>query len=231
MTYSVVAVTRTDKGEKVRKLGQIPAVVYGKGADAESVSLEYAHFTKLYRTAGEASLIDLMLDGQNKGKVLIQDVQFDPVKGRVIHVDLRRIDMNKAMTATIELRFIGESPIIKAAGGTLVTNISSASVECLPKDLVSHIDIDLSVLTTYDDAIKVKDLKLPEGIKIAELDPEALIVKAQAAITEEEIKAMEEAATTPVDLTAIETEKKGKEEDAEAAPEGAQKEEKADKKE
>jgi large subunit ribosomal protein L25 len=218
MTYSLTAVQRTEKGENVRDAGRLPAVVYGKGAETQSLTLEPKQFLKLYKEAGEASLIDLTIDGKDAGKILVQSVQYNPITDRVIHVDLRRIDMNKPMTATVELRFIGESPVIKASGGTLVTALQSVEVECLPKDLISHIDVDLSVLTTFDVAIKIKDLPVSSGVVITEPAAEVLVVKASPALTEEEIKAMEEASTQPVDLNQIEV--AGKKKEAEEGEEG-----------
>lgn len=191
----------------------IPGVVYGMGAPATSVSLNYDEFAKLYDEAGEASLIDLLLGDKADGKVLIQDIQYDPVSDRIVHVDLRRIDMNKTMTATVELRFVGEAPVIKEQGGTLMRNIMAVEVKCLPKDLVSHINVDLTVLKTFDDVIKIKDLIVPAGITITNPHAEDLIAKATAALTEEEIKAMEQTAA-PVDLSKIETAGKKKEEEA-----------------
>ena len=229
MSFTLAANVRNLKGEKMRTRTVIPAVVYGMGGQASSISINYDEFVKLYNEAGEASLIDLSLDGKNEGKVLIQDIQYDPVSDRVTHVDLRRIDMNKSMTATVELRFIGESPVIKEQGGTLMHNISSVEVECLPKDLISHIDVDISSLKTFDDAIKVKDLVVPSSVTITSPQADDLVAKATPAMTEEEMKAMEAAA--PVDLTKIETagKKKEDEEGAEAA-DGAEKKEEAEKK-
>ena len=220
MPFKLSANERTVKGEKVRTKTVLPAVVYGMGAPAASVTLNYAEFVKLYDQAGEASLIDLLLGDKADGKVLIQDIQYDPVSDRIIHVDLRRIDMRKEMTATVELRFVGESPVIKAQGGTLMRNLESAEVKCLPKDLVSHIDVDLTVLKTFDDVIKIKDLIVPAGITITNPHAEDLIAKATAALTEEEIKAMEEAAK-PVDLGKIEVAGKKKEEEGEEGAEAA----------
>ncbi len=210
----------------------IPAVVYGMGATATSVALNYDEFAKLYAEAGEASLIDLLVADKADGKVLIQDIAYDPVSDRIIHVDLRRIDMNKAMTATVELRFVGEPPVIKEQGGTLMRNIVAVEVKCLPKDLVSHIDVDLTVLKTFDDVIKIKDLVVPAGITITNPHAEDLISKATAALTEDEIKAMEQTAA-PVDLSKIETAGKKKEEEGEegAVAEGAAKPEAGAKKE
>lgn len=202
MNYAITAAQRTMKGEKARGEGFIPAVVYGAEKEAQSLSLPGSDFLKLYKKAGESSLIDLTVDGKDSGKVLIQDVQFDAVSDSVIHVDFRRIDMNKEMTAPVTLRFIGEAPVVKASGGTLVTTVSTVIVKCLPKDLVSQIEVSLAGLNSYEDVIKVKDLILPAGIKVSTPAAEDLVVKAVPALTEEEIKAMEDKAAT-ADVTKI----------------------------
>lgn len=228
MSYALSAVGRTEKGEKSRNKSTIPAVVYGAGGQTISISLGYDEFIRLNESAGAASLIDLSVDGKDSGKVLIQDVQYDPVSDMIIHADLRRIDMNKEMTAVVELHFVGEVPVIKEQGGTLVRNVEKVEVKCLPKDLVSHIDVDLSVLKTFDNTIKIKDLPVPAGIVITNPHAEDLVAKASPALTEDEIKAMEAAATT-ADLSTIETAGKKKEEEAEAGEgEGEKTEEAAD---
>jgi large subunit ribosomal protein L25 len=174
------------------------------GGAATSITLNQDEFVRLYKQAGEASLIDLSLDGKDEGKVLIHDIAYDPVSDEIIHVDLRRIDMNKTMTATVELRFVGEAPVIKEQGGTLMHNISEVEVKCLPKDLISHIDVDVSVLKTFDDLIKVKDLTVPGSVTITNPNAEDLVAKATPAMSEEEMKAMEEASKSAVDLSKIE---------------------------
>jgi large subunit ribosomal protein L25 len=224
MTYSLSATTRTTSGDRTREQGQIPAVLYGAGQDSQSVAVENAHFIKLYRAAGEASLIDLTVDGKDAGKALIQEVQLDPVKDHIIHVDLRRIDMTKPMTATVELKFVGEAPVVKASGGTLVTNFNTVEVRCLPKDLVSSIEVDISGLNSYDDTIKVKDIKRPEGVEITSPTENDLVAKAVPALSEEELKKMEEAGSAQADLSKIESAKK-KKEDEDAAADGAEKKE------
>ncbi len=234
MTFKLAAKERTVKGEKVRTKTVLPAVVYGMGAAAASITLNYDEFARLFAEAGEASLIDLFVGDKAEGKVLVQEIQYDPVSDRMIHVDLRRIDMNKEMTATVELRFIGEAPVIKEQGGTLMRNLESVEVKCLPKDLVSHIDVDVTALKTFDDVIKIKNLIIPAGITITNPHAEDLIAKATAALTEDEIKAMEETAK-PADLSKIEVAGKKKEEEGEegaeaAKPEAGEKEEKKEEK-
>lgn len=222
MSYLLSALKRAEKGEKVREQGQLPAVVYGAGKEATSIVLNLPEFLKLYKESGDSSLIDLTIDGNNVGKVLSQEVQYDPVSDRIIHVDFRLIDMNKSLTTKVALHYIGESPAVKGSGGTMVTNLFEVEVQCLPKDLVSHIDVDISALKTFDDVIKVKDLVLPDGIKVSAPHGDALVAKAQQAITEEEIKAMEEAAKS-VDVSKIEMVEKKKEAEEETAAEGGEK--------
>ncbi|MDO8625926.1 MAG: 50S ribosomal protein L25 [Candidatus Magasanikbacteria bacterium] len=206
MDYVLTAQVREQKGTKVRAEGALPAIVYGRGTKSVALSLSPAEFNKLYRAAGAATLIDLLLNGKNEGKVLVQEVQEEPVSGEIIHVDLRRIDMNKEMTATVELKFVGEAPVVKEQGGTLVMTVHSVDVKCLPKDLVSHIDVNLGLLKSYDVVLKVKDLVVPSGLTITKPYADDVVVKASRALTEEEIKAMEES-NAQMDVSKIESAK------------------------
>ena len=133
--------------------------------------------------------------------------------------------MNKMMQAPVVLHFVGEAPAVKAMGGTLVQTLSAVTVECLPKDLVSFIEVNLSNLKTFEDLVKVKDLVLSEGLKVVAPQGEALVVKVIAAMTEEEIKAMEDAGKN-LDVSKIESAGKKKEDEAaegEASAAGADK--------
>ena len=219
MAYILKAEKRARKGEGERRAGGLPAVVYGSGKEAVSISLRLNEFAKLYEQASESTLIDLELDGKSAGKVLVQDIQRDPVKGFFIHVDLRAIDMTKPVKAFVELKFTGESPAVKELGGTLVTNLKSVEVKCLPKDLVEYIDVDLNVLKSFSDAIKVKNLIVPEAITIVSPHADDLVAKAIPALTEEEIKKMEEEGKA-ADVTKIEDAVKKPEKEEEGA-EGA----------
>ncbi len=219
--FKLNAEKREQKSTKVRADGKIPAVVYGAGLQTEVISLPLKEFTKVYQEAGEASLIDLVLDGKDFGKVLIYEVAYEPVKGRIIHVDLKKVDMNKSIIATVKLNFLGEAPAVKELGGTLVQNTEEVEVECLPKDLVSHLDVDLSVLKTFDDIFKMANLVLPSGVKIVDYKEDQVIAKVLAPMTEEQFKAMEESSAA-VDLSQIESAGKKKEEGEEEKAEAAE---------
>lgn len=231
MTFSFSAQKRGKEDvSALRAERKLPGVLYGPEIKPVSVMADHRIFEKLYNSAGEASLIDLTVeDGLSAGahgkpiKVLIQDVQYDPVKRVMTHFDLRQINMSKEMEVTVELNFVGEAPAVKALGGTLVKPVEGLKVKCLPNDLVSEITVDLSVLKTFDNIIRLKDLAAPSGLKLMD-NPEMAIAKVQAPLTEEQIKAMEEEGKKGVEVVE-QVEKKVKEgeveEAAAAAVEGA----------
>jgi large subunit ribosomal protein L25 len=162
---------KREKTEDVKgliKSGFIPAVVYGPHLKANKlVKVNANDLRKILAVAGESTLIDLVVDGKVEGKVLIKEDQRDPVKDNIIHVDLYEVDMTKEIHTEIPLHFIGESKAVKELGGVLIRSINEIEVRCLPSALVNHLDVDISGLNTYDDVIKIHDIKLPEGIKLA----------------------------------------------------------------
>jgi len=163
---AIIRTKENGKEGKIRKDGLIPAVLYGPGLDNINLKIKKIDFERIFALAGESSLIDLMISKEKPVKVLIKEVQKDPLKDAIIHVDLYQVDMNKKITTEIPLHFIGESVAVKELGAVLVKNINNVEVECLPGDLISHIDVDLSVLKNFHDAIKTNDLKLPAGMKL-----------------------------------------------------------------
>ncbi len=189
--FVLEAAKREVKGGKVREEGKIPAVVYGAGEPTQSLSIDKAKFEKLYSEAGEANLIDLVVDGKNDGKILIQEVQREPLKSKILHIDLKKIDMNKLLTAPVVIKFVGISDAVKNFGGILVKNVEEIEIECLPKDLVSEIEVDLNVLANLGDVIKIGGLKLPEGIKVVSPAPETPVVSVIEPLSDAQIAAME----------------------------------------
>lgn len=218
MAFAIVAQKRTANGRKTREQGFLPGVVYGQGTESVSIAVPYSLFDKLYNQAGEASLIDFTFEGENGKpvKVLIQDVQYDPVKGKMIHVDLRQINMNEEMTATVELSFVGQSLAEKELGGTLMKTLNTIAVRCLPQDLVNEVEVDLSVLKTFNDVIHISDLKLPAGVVCSD-NADTVVAKVSAPISEEEFKAMEEQGPGSIEEIKVESEEKKKEAEAAAA--------------
>lgn len=188
-TIALDAKAREVAGKKVADLRAaelIPAVLYGDQIKNINITVEKNKFLKAFEKAGTSTLIDLSIDGKAPVKVLIYDYQNEPVKGDITHVDFYQIREDRKLTTTIHLEFFGEAPAIKEFHGILVKNIHEVEVSCLPKDLVSKIDVDLSVLKTLTDAIHVKDLVLPAGIELVSPGEE---VVAKVTLIKEEVEA------------------------------------------
>ncbi|MFA5987322.1 MAG: 50S ribosomal protein L25 [Candidatus Paceibacterota bacterium] len=193
-------------GKKVaalRKAGKLPVVVYGAGEEPLHLSVSEVDFAKAWKDAGETSVINIDAGDVTKD-VLIQDVAFDPVKDKPIHVDFLVVRQDQVLSVNVPLVFSGVAPAAK--GGVLVKVLHEVEVEALPKDLPREIVVDLSVLETMDQKILVKDLKLPAGVKV-NAEPDGIVVLVTAVVEEKEEVAV------PVDLSAIEVEKKGKKEE------------------
>jgi large subunit ribosomal protein L25 len=163
----LTAQKREVQGKKVkalRKQGKIPAVLYGHQIEPINLTIDMLPLEKTYAAAGESTLVDLTIGQGEPVKVLIHDVQFDHITNKITHADLYQVRMDEKISTEITLKFVGEAPAVKELSGILVTNIHSLKVECLPQYLVHEIEVDLSSLKTLEDAIHVKDIKIPEGM-------------------------------------------------------------------
>ena len=178
-TISLSAKNREVIGKQVKQLrteGIVPAVVYGHGTDSRSISVDQKVFGKVLAQAGESTLVDLQIESDKPTKVLIQEVQRHPLSGDVVHVDFRQVKMTEKLEADIEFKLVGESPAVKALGGIMITNLDRVTVSCLPTDLVSEIEIDVSGLENYGDNVKVGDLTPPKGIEFITSSDEIIVV-------------------------------------------------------
>ncbi len=215
------ATKRSVKVNKTRAEEQIPAVVYGHAMTPESLALPYMPFAKAYKQAGESTLLDLVVAGEAPRKVLIHDVQYDPITDRFLHVDLYAVRMTEKMKTKIAIRFVGEAPAVKQKGGLLVKSLHHLSVECLPSDLVPEVTVDIAHLDTFGQSIYIKDLVSPKGIVILDKREEPVVTVMRPKTEEELAKelAVETAEVKAED--AVKVVEKGKKEEEEAGAEGA----------
>ena len=148
---------------------KVAGVIYGPTINGSvNIELDRVAAEKLYDQAGRSSIIGLAVDGDAKEhEVLIKGVSFHPLTGRIVHLEFYQVPEGQKIEAEIELEFIGVAPAEKALGGVVNRNLSSLPVKCFAADLVSSIQVDLSVLKTFDDFIRVADLKLPKGVEAA----------------------------------------------------------------
>jgi large subunit ribosomal protein L25 len=170
----LAAAKRTITGKKVaylRRDGRLPAVVFGRGLESDSVSLDTHEFEVLRRHAGPNTLIDLSVDGATAAPVLVSDVQLHRVTRRPLHVDLYVVRMTEELTVDVALVSEGISEAVENGGGTLLHVIDHVRVRALPDHLPESIHYSIDSLTTFDDAIHVRDLVIPsDATLLTDLD-------------------------------------------------------------
>ena len=216
---AVVATPREGKFNKnaarrVRAAGKIPAVVYGAGQDSVAVAVDPKIITKiLHSDSGHNTIFDLDISGSATVKAMIVDWQNEPLKGALLHIDLKRIAMDKVMQVSVPVQLVGVPVGVKAQGGILEHVLREVEIECLPADIPGHLDVDVSSLE-MNQSIHVSDLPHSGSIKF--LTDEGLTVAHVAAIREEVVEAEAvDATATPAEP---EVAKKGKGETDAAAP-------------
>lgn len=208
--------TKRDKKKSlaaIRREGLIPAVFYGRKEASTPITIPARDFTKLLKEAGESSVITIAGVGEDKD-ALINEVDTDPVTGIVRHADFYILEKGKAVQVKVALEFTGESGAVKNQNAVLVKVMHELEIEAMPKDLPHSISVDISVLENLDAQIHVKDLKLPSGVT-ALVNPEDVVALVSQAKEEPE-----EPVAAP-DLSTIEVEKKGKEEESAPGTAGA----------
>ena len=198
------------KVKTLRKQGIIPAELYGQGFENFHLNAPAKDFLRIFKEAGEGAIIKLKVkDGESKNKefnVLIHDLQKNALTDEISHIDFYRVRMDKKITSSASLVFIGEAPAVKEKGGILVKLMSEIKVEALPADLPRQIEADLNGLSEIGMNIRVKDLKIGKGVRFL-INLETVV----AAVTEpgkEEI----EIAPVNVEEVKVEGEEKKKEE-------------------
>ena len=216
---AVVATPREGKFNKnaarrVRVAGKIPAVVYGAGQDAVAVAVDPKVITRiLHSESGHNTIFDLNVEGAAVVKAMIVDWQNEPIKGKLLHIDLKRIAMDKAMRVSVPIVLVGTPVGVKTQGGLLEHVLREVEIECLPSDIPSHLDVDVTGLE-LNGAIHVSDLPHSGSIKFLGAE-DATVAHVVALKAEEE--PTEAAATEP------EVAKKGKTDAPEAAAADAKK--------
>jgi len=188
---AVIATPRTGKFNKnharrVRVEGKIPAVVYGAGQDAVAVAVDPRVVTKiLHSESGHNTIFDLDVEGAPLVKAMIVDWQHEPIKGKLLHIDFKRIAMDKPMRVSVPIQLTGIAAGVKNSGGILDLVLREVEIECLPADIPDHLDVDVSNLELYG-AIHISDLPHSGSIKFLG-DEHALV--AHVTIVKEEAAA------------------------------------------
>ncbi len=220
ITQEIVAATpregkfNKNAARRVRVKGKIPAVVYGAAQPAIAIEVDPKQIQRiLHSEAGHNSIFDLEIDGSTtKTKAMIVDWQYEPIKGKLIHIDLKRIALDKVIRVEVPIQLTGIPVGVKTQGGILDQVLREVEIECLPGDIPSHIDVDVSNLA-FGDVMRVADL--PHSDKLKFLSDEDATVAHVVAIKEEDAPTVDAlAAAAPAEPEVV---KKGKQETADAA--------------
>ena len=212
---------------RVRRDGKIPAVVYGAGKDSLSVSVDPRVVSRiLHSETGHNTIFDLALNGE-QSKAMIVDWQYEPIKGKLLHIDLKRIAMDKVLKVSVPIILKGEAAGVKQEGGILEHIFREVEIECLPADIPSHIDVDVSHLT-FGMVLRVSDLPKSDKIKFLSdaNQPVAHVTSVKEEVVATPEAAAADAAAGPAEPEVIKKGKQDAEEEGEAAPEKGEKKEK-----
>jgi large subunit ribosomal protein L25 len=222
-TELVTAVTREGKFNKnaarrVRVAGKIPAVIYGAKEPSIAIELDPKQILRILHSAsGHNTIFDVDVKGSVRVKAMIVDWQYEPIKGSLLHIDLKRIAMDKAMVVEVPIHLEGIPIGVKAEGGLLDQVLREVEIECLPGDIPAHIALDVTGMKLHD-VVRVSDL--PHGGKFKFITDEDATV-AHVTVIKEEVVAEPDAVAAAVSPAEPEVVKKGKQETEEAGGDAA----------
>jgi len=202
---------RSILGKKVkvlRRQGITPANIYGHGLTSEAVQVPTPDLARTIRVVGLNTMLQVHVEGEKKLRpVFVRYVQRDSITDEFLHVDFYQVSLKEKIRLEVPLVIVGEAPAVSVQGGVLLHGINAIMVEGLPTDLPPHIEVDVSGLADFDDAVHVKDLEVSPDVTLL-VDPELVVAKVAAPRLAEE--AVEEEVEVPVEAA--------EEEKAEAEP-------------
>ena len=176
---------------RLRRNGQLPAVVYGHGHASEALVVDAREFDQLRRHTGRNALVDLKVDDERAQPVMVYGVQEHPVTRRPLHVDFFLVKMTEEMTVDVPVVMNGESYAVSKLGGTLLHLLDTVKVRALPADVPSALELDVTPLETFEAMLHVSDLQVPERITIV-TDADEPLARVQPPRVEEVPVAAEE---------------------------------------
>jgi large subunit ribosomal protein L25 len=208
-----------NEARRLRASGRIPAVLYGAKKQAVAISLDPKQISRiLHSKAGHNSIFDLKV-GDEASKGMVVDWQYDPLSGKLLHIDLKRIAMDEKIRVSVPVHLVGEAPGVKIGGGIMDQVLREVEIECLPGDIPSHMDADVSHLE-FGQVLRVADLPHDGKVKFVSDEQQTVAhvthVKEEVAATPE--AGAEAAAAAPAEPEVIKKGKQETEEEGEPAP-------------
>lgn len=176
------------KNKYIRRGGEIPAVIFGKGMESVNITVDYNTFEKTFRQAGETDLLDVVVE-KEKYKVLVKDVQHNPVTTKISHAALYKPDLTVKTEAQVPVEIVGEdtNELIKSGAALALQLLQEVTVEALPEDIPHHFVIDVSGLNEIGQGVTVSQLDYDkEKVSIPDNDPEEMVVRIDEIVIQEE---------------------------------------------
>jgi large subunit ribosomal protein L25 len=168
----------------LRREGKLPAVIYGRHTEPLNINLDAHSASLALGRLTSSSLVTISLDG-TEYPALVREKQRDYIKNRLLHVDFLAVSLDEKIRTYVSVNFIGISTAVKDYNAVLVKNLEQLEVECLPTDLPERIDVDISVMQRPGEGIRVREVNVPDSIRILN-DPDTMVAVATFAKVEEE---------------------------------------------
>jgi len=181
-------------GKKVRSLrrkGITPIHLFGHGIESLALECDTAGLRGVLTKAGHTRLVNMKIDSGKKARtVVVRDIQREPLTGEALHVDFYQVKMKEKIRIEIPVVLVGEAPALKQKENTLVHEITSITVECLPGQIPASVELDVSSLAESEQVIRIGDIKMAEGVSLVN-EPELVVVRISSRMVEKEIAAEE----------------------------------------
>lgn len=187
-------------GKKVRFLrrqGITPVHLFGHGIESQALQCDTARLQQVLAEAGKTKLINFKIDGEKKARsVIVREVEIELPRRGLVHVDFYQVRKAEEMKVEVPVVLVGEAPALKVRENTLLQELDTLSVECLPANIPASVELDISSLTESGQVLRVKDIELEKGVTVLN-DPEVVVAKISALrveeVVEEAVEAPEEA--------------------------------------
>ena len=164
------------KVKTLRRQGLTPANIYGQRVDSQAVQVPTDELKHVLKTAGRNEIVYLRLDGDEPRPTFVREIQKNPVTDIILHVDFNQISLKEKVKADVPIHLVGLSPAVDTYGGILMHGLDHVSVEALPTEVPSFLELDVSTLVEINQALHVSDLELPEDVTLL-TDAEQVVAK------------------------------------------------------
>lgn len=190
-------------GKKVRFLrrqGITPVHLFGHGIESQALQCDTARLQQVLAEAGKTKLINFKIDGEKKARsVIVREVEIELPRRGLVHVDFYQVRKAEEMKVEVPVVLVGEAPALKVRENTLLQELDTLSVECLPANIPASVELDISSLTESEQVLRVKDIELEKGVTVLN-DPEVVVAKISALRVEEVVEeVVEEAVEAPAE--------------------------------